>query len=763
MKKQVDKGISRKAGEGQTFSVSCYQGVDPANYLGEKSLAEVFKIIRTIPIKTEKRIRELKSKLGGLKPGAAEYKKTRAEYEALKERLFSFTPSGICRNGRTNKDLTDYNGLVVADFDELLDEAERERVKRIVEKSPNTRAAWGSISGLGVKALVQGQPAKELHADNFRAVAKHMKKLTGYEIDPKCRNIARLCFGAHDPKIFANEKAVPIKIVQRPEPKKREPAPLAYDKLARFKTAIEAHGLVGKIEWTTLQGKPVGLCRCPDPDRQHPKATIHLTGVPNLYCHHEKCKSEHIPLYNEWLQTAWNQLQGWVHIVGTKCWLNVETHLELDKEKFNNRFADEFNGLPSRVVLRNPKFPKYDHQIYLPSNPHQTFEEKGQSYFNLWRPQTDIESVRGDVTPLDNHFEFLFPDKKRRNVLKEWLAWNVQHPGEKLLWVPVIYGGQEVGKSLIGFIMERMLGSDNVVRPTNDMLHETFTDWAKDRCLAVIEELMTIGRQEQMNKLKAIITEATIMIREMYKTAYAQPNTVNLIAFTNYEDAVKLDRDDRRYCILAAPKEPHPSGAAYYRPLWEWVKELGNQSAMLHWFQNYDLSHFDRYARAPMTEEKRAVIADSRPPIESWMNECIESGAEPFVDDLVWINDLREQVPPHLSRYNTDQTLKAALRACGAASPHGAGAPKHSGSVQSPSLNLLRVSAKPVGVGGCVSTVNSCGRTVFIADAHRDGEKRFVVPANEKRTAFQELELAIVRVSPRLLNAAPLRPRSTLL
>ncbi len=41
---------------------------------------------------------------------------------------------------------------------------------------------------------------------------------------------------------------------------------------------------------------------------------------------------------------------------------------------------------------------------------------------------------------------------------------------------------------------------------------------------------------------------------------------------------------------------------------------------------------------------------------------------------------------------------------------------------------------------GCVATVDSRGRTIFIADAHRDNGKRFVVRADEKLTAFVELE-----------------------
>jgi hypothetical protein len=44
---------------------------------------------------------------------------------------------------------------------------------------------------------------------------------------------------------------------------------------------------------------------------------------------------------------------------------------------------------------------------------------------------------------------------------------------------------------------------------------------------------------------------------------------------------------------------------------------------------------------------------------------------------------------------------------------------------------------------GCVSTLDSRGRTIFVADAHCDDGKRFVVHADEKLTAFVGLERAI--------------------
>jgi uncharacterized protein (DUF1015 family) len=53
---------------------------------------------------------------------------------------------------------------------------------------------------------------------------------------------------------------------------------------------------------------------------------------------------------------------------------------------------------------------------------------------------------------------------------------------------------------------------------------------------------------------------------------------------------------------------------------------------------------------------------------------------------------------------------------------------------------------------GCVSAVDSHGRTIWIVDAHRDNGKRFIVRADEKLTAFLELE-RVTHESFRFLNA----------
>ena len=45
---------------------------------------------------------------------------------------------------------------------------------------------------------------------------------------------------------------------------------------------------------------------------------------------------------------------------------------------------------------------------------------------------------------------------------------------------------------------------------------------------------------------------------------------------------------------------------------------------------------------------------------------------------------------------------------------------------------------------GCVSAVDSKGRTIWIVDAHRGDGERFIVRTDEKLTAFLELESALL-------------------
>jgi hypothetical protein len=66
-------------------------------------------------------------------------------------------------------------------------------------------------------------------------------------------------------------------------------------------------------------------------------------------------------------------------------------------------------------------------------------------------------------------------------------------------------------------------------------------------------------------------------------------------------------------------------------------------------------------------------------------------------------------------------------------------------------VNYCEIIADNLSKAGCslgwVSAVDSKGRTIWIADAHRDNGKRFVVRAEEKLSAFVELERQVLTVT----------------
>jgi hypothetical protein len=48
---------------------------------------------------------------------------------------------------------------------------------------------------------------------------------------------------------------------------------------------------------------------------------------------------------------------------------------------------------------------------------------------------------------------------------------------------------------------------------------------------------------------------------------------------------------------------------------------------------------------------------------------------------------------------------------------------------------------------GCVSAIDSNGRTIWIVDAHRGDGRRFIVRADEILSAFVELERQVLTVT----------------
>jgi putative DNA primase/helicase len=203
-----------------------------------------------------------------------------------KKKLPGVTCSGRFKE-RQNNALIEHSGLLGVDLDSLGDKLPEVRKK--FETSPYVMAVFLSPSGDGLKVVFRVPPDASKHAGSFRAAEKHVRELTGIQIDQACKDMPRLCFMSYDPHLYVNDNAVEITPLPEPEKPKATPPNGAVNLSERQRIATE---LLGNIEW---QSETSGYVVCPG---KH----LHTTGdgerdckidfdhVPTVHCFHDHCR-----------------------------------------------------------------------------------------------------------------------------------------------------------------------------------------------------------------------------------------------------------------------------------------------------------------------------------------------------------------------------------------------------------------------------------------------------------------------------------------
>jgi hypothetical protein len=208
---------------------------------------------------------------------------------AAKKNLPAVCWSGIFNKKRANDTLERHSGLLCADLDKgALDKAVKDinTVRVELLNSPHLWCVFVSPSGRGLKAIFRVPADKTKHLASWRAVEKHIRDLTGVQIDESCKDVARLCFLTHDPDTSANNKVSEIELL--PEPGKSESANTAGVPL-RERIARE---LLGDLEWS--DAKSGYFVDCPGENlHDNPTAKTHsivyLIGAPTIKCQHNSC------------------------------------------------------------------------------------------------------------------------------------------------------------------------------------------------------------------------------------------------------------------------------------------------------------------------------------------------------------------------------------------------------------------------------------------------------------------------------------------
>ena len=276
------------------------------------------------------------------------------------------------------------------------------------------------------------------------------------------------------------------------------------------------------------------------------------------------------------------------------------------------------------------------------------FDWDGVKYANLYSdtslPQLSAYTPAG-VAGIDAFQKMLWDMCGHRaevyfNLLY-WMAHNVQRPGVKIRWAPIIKGVHGDGKTLSTVVLRAAMGHRNLSTTSNSNISNSggFTDWAVRGAVNVIEEIMLTGKQRHQlyNAMKEFISNNIVDVNVKGAQPRQHWNCTNHWANTNHNDALPLEPTDRRWFVIFTPWASLAEmmrycglDAAGWKARTDAIDHAKNHCAgeLRAWFLSVDIpASFDINGSAMMTPEKHRMLASSKDDAESVIESIISEGS----------------------------------------------------------------------------------------------------------------------------------------
>lgn len=327
------------------------------------------------------------------------------------------------------------------------------------------------------------------------------------------------------------------------------------------------------------------------------------------------------------------------------------------------------NGWKANAVthLARAQAPFFRHDCYYPGEPRIVIKEPSgggppEPLLNIYNkpllphPVQDAEHER---LFYDHLLYISGGDKTFVEMFLNFCATMIQKPEQKINWIPVFISPcKGTGRGMLLQIITALLGKSNVGIITSGTLESTFHDALVFKQLIAIDEFrMFEDANKHLNVFKSYVTEPRIAANRKNRAQITVDNTANFIAFSNYESAIAIDRDERRYCVATCYEKPKPD--TYYQKLARtFLPDYeGSVAGLLHMLRERDLSSFNPKAPAVETEARRVMIDQGMTPAQRAIMTAIEQRETIFNKDLFTRAEFEQCIRDHQSPFHTGGSL----------------------------------------------------------------------------------------------------------
>lgn len=329
------------------------------------------------------------------------------------------------------------------------------------------------------------------------------------------------------------------------------------------------------------------------------------------------------------------------------------------------------NGKPKLVKhdpytwLQNSKTKRVVNMIGMHPGAERFYTEDGTTLVNRYIPP-QIEELRPNLHETEA-FRFLW-SRIADPVMQSWLlkfyAFCLQKPGIKVQSAPLLVSKSTgTGKNtLMKVLPEILFGSRYVRTMSGSVLGGQFNGAVGSTWWLYLEELRAgthrADRLATTNKLKSWVTDNTIEVHKKGLEAYDIRNRIQLTATSNFDDALQLDNEDRRWAIGAMLDTLTHREAT---DLYEFLLSDRAPGVLRYIFRSVDTAGFQPSGRAPETAMKKTMVKAGVSTWESKLIEGMVDGEPPFDRDIFKIADICDfMMGSGATKHQLSATLRAA-------------------------------------------------------------------------------------------------------
>ncbi len=322
----------------------------------------------------------------------------------------------------------------------------------------------------------------------------------------------------------------------------------------------------------------------------------------------------------------------------------------MNSNKFNATYGGKKFIIDQQAKLTNEPWqaatrstlwtiPKVDHLRFVPSRPTGEIisDELGRKGVNTYVP-AKIRLVAGDPSPFLHHLTAMFPVESDRKILLDFLAHNAKYPGYKIPWAPLIQSAEGVGKGAIKTLLRHVIGGPYIHFPNAQELIESgskFNAWMRAKLFILVDEIKVDERRDMIEVLKPMISEKEIEIQGKGHDQDKEDNYSNWCFFSNYKDAIPVNKNARRFAIFYSAIQSREDliargmGEEYFNNFYNWLNADG-AAIMANYLQQYPIECGAIPMRAPDTSSTVEALRQSRGPMEQLILDGIEDGTPGF-------------------------------------------------------------------------------------------------------------------------------------